>query len=317
LKVLFFGTPAWAVPSLEALRAAGHEIVGVVSAPDAPVGRSRTPAAPPVKARALELGLGPILQPTSLRPAAAREELLARGAEVFVVVAYGRILPGRLLDAPRFGAVNLHFSLLPRHRGASPVQTTLLRGDAEAGVSTMLMDRGLDEGPILLRRAAAIAPREKAAALGARLALVGAELLVETLAALADGTARPTPQDGALATLAPPLAKADGLLRWEWSAVEIERRTRAFDPWPPVVCRGPKGTLRLLDVEALAEAAPDGAAPGLVLRRAGEAADAVAGDGRLLRIHAVQPAGSKPMSAAAALAGRRLALGEALGDGEP
>lgn len=304
MKIVFFGTPEWAVPSLRALVAAGHAVAAVVTAPDAPTGRSREPQAPPVKRAAAELGLAPVLQPATLRGALNRGPILEPAAEAHVVVAYGRILPGRLLETPPHGAINLHFSLLPRHRGASPVQHTLLAGDDRAGVTSMRMDRGLDTGPILLQESVAIAPRERAASLGARLAEVGAALLVETLARLAEGRLAPRPQDDTQATLAPPLAPADGHVDWARPALAIERAVRAFDPWPPVVAQGPKGRVRLIDVEALAAASD--APPGTIVAAEGEWADIACGERTTLRVHSVQPAGSKTMSAGAALRGRHL-----------
>lgn len=308
MNILFFGTPDWAVPALEALAASAHRVVAVVTAPDAPARRSRQPLPPPVKQAAARLGLGPVLQPATLRGDAARAELLAFAPDALAVVAFGRILPGRLLDAPRCGGVNLHFSLLPRHRGASPVQHTLWAGDTEAGVSTMRMERGLDTGPVYLRSAVPVGPDEDAAALGARLARLGAPLLVETLDRLAAGTLGAEPQDPAAASWAPPLLREMGIVDWSGDAAEIARRVRAFVPWPPVVTRGAKGTLRLLRTVALEETAPPGAAPGTVLRRAVDAVDVACGRGTL-RIVELLPENGRPMSAAAALAGRHLETG--------
>ncbi|MBP7146227.1 MAG: methionyl-tRNA formyltransferase [Acidobacteria bacterium] len=310
MRLVFFGTPEWAVPALEALAGSPHEVRGVVTAPDAALGRSRRPVPPPVKRRALELGIGAVLQPETLRGPAARAAILGLEPDALAVVAYGRILPGRLLDAPRHGAINVHFSLLPRHRGAAPVQYTILCGDARGGVTTMKMARGLDTGPVLLQEEVAVGPGERAGELGRRLAAIGARLLLETLARVEQG-ADGVPQDEALATWAPPLRAEMGLVSWDWDAAGIWRRMRAFDPWPPVVCQGPRGTLRLLEGEPLGETAP-GEVPGLVLRRAGDAVDVVCGGRELLRLRLVQPSGGRPMSGAAALAGRHLVLGERL-----
>jgi methionyl-tRNA formyltransferase len=308
VNVLFFGTPDWAVPSLEALARSSHRVVAIVTAPDAPAHRSRTPRPPPVKATAQRLGLGPVLQPETLRGDAARGQLLAFGPDALAVVAYGRILPGRLLDAPPFGGVNLHFSLLPRHRGASPVQHTLWAGDAVAGVTTMRMERGLDTGPVYRREAVLIEPEDDAGTLGARLARIGAPLLVETLDRLAAGALAPEPQDSSDASWAPPLTRAMGVVDWNGDAAEIARRVRAFVPWPPVVTRGAKGVLRLLRAAALEETAPPGAKPGTVVRRAGDAIDVACGAG-VLRVTDLLPEGGRPMTAAAALAGRHVVLG--------
>lgn len=305
MKLVFLGTPEWAVPSLEALAASGHEVAAVVTAPDAPVGRSRRPVPPPVKRAAERLGLVPVLQPPTLRSAAARAAILAPSPDALAVVAYGKILPGRLLDAPPHGAVNLHFSLLPRHRGASPVQHALLAGDERTGVSTMLVDRGLDTGPVLLQQAVDIESWEAAPELGERLAIRGARLLVETFDGLEAGRLRPRPQDDAAATLAPSLAREMGHVDWSVSAVEIERMVRAFAGWPPVVCEGSKGRLRLRRARAVdGSSGASPAPPGTVLGRSGDGLDVACGGGTVLRIDQLQPAGGRAMSGAAALAGR-------------
>lgn len=312
MRLVFFGTPAWAAESLRALAAAQHTIALVVTAPDAAIGRSRTPQPPAVKQQALALELS-VLQPSTLRDPGARATILAAGADAFVVVAYGRILPGRLLDAPRYGAINLHFSLLPRHRGASPVQHTILAGDAEAGVTTIRMDRGLDTGPVWLRRAVAVPSRSTSSQLGAALSGSGAALLCETLDRLVAGTIEATAQDERAATLAPLLRREHGAVDWNQPAERIDRLVRAFDPWPPVICAGPKGPLRLVEVEPVERPALSTGAPGTVLGRDGEAVLVAAGAGTTLRIMRVLPSGGREMPAAAALAGGVLVLGAALG----
>lgn len=295
-----------------------HELVAVVSAPDRPVGRSRKPRPTPVKSAALELGVPSILQPETLRGPGPRGEIMAFEPDVLVVVAYGKILPGRLLDAPRHGAVNLHFSLLPRHRGASPVQHTLLLGDENAGVSTMRMDRGLDTGPVLLQQEVEILDGERAPDLGERLAALGARLLVETLEGLVSGCLEEKPQDERLATIAPLLHREQGYVDWSRPAVEIERMTRAFAAWPAVVCEGPKGRLRLLRARALDRKEHPGEPVGKVLSREGESVLVACGEGSVLALDEIQPAASRAMGAAAALAGAHLVIGQQLGapDGE-
>ena len=318
MRVVFLGTPDWAVPSLRALVEDGQHVAGVVTAPDKPAGRSSRPRPSPVKQVAQELGLDPILQPRTLKSKEVRASILELEPEVLAVVAYGKILPGRLLDAPRFGAVNLHFSLLPRHRGASPVQHTLLAGDERAGVSTMVMDRGLDTGPVLLQESTAVEPGEKSRQLGERLAQLGAPLLARTLRGLGDGSVTPQPQDDRRATEAPLLTREMGHVHWEEPAAAIAGRIRAFDPWPPVVARCAKGTLRLLDASCANPGPEDpaDAAPGTVLGRRGEALVVACGDGRRLVVERVQPEGRRPMPGAACLAGRYAAVGERLGDGK-
>ncbi|HHN75148.1 MAG TPA: methionyl-tRNA formyltransferase [Acidobacteria bacterium] len=310
MKAVFFGTPQWAVPSLDALVGSEHQVVGVVCNPDRPAGRRARSLPCPVKTRAVELGLEPILQPPSLRPREVRQEILRLEAEVFVVVAYGRILPGRLLDAPVHGAVNVHFSLLPRHRGASPVQHAIVCGDRESGVSTMRMDRGLDTGPILLQHSTPIGPEETTTELGARLAEIGARLLIETLDGLLSGDITPRAQDETQATVAPLLDKDAGRFRWEQPAEQIARRVRAFAQWPKVRAVGPRGVLLMRKVRALpGEGADERQPPGTVLERRGEAVAVACGAGSVLLLERVQPEGRREMSGAAALAGGHLCLG--------
>ncbi len=312
MRVVYFGTPSWAIPALEALAESEHELVGIVTAADAPVRRSRKLQPTPVKAAALERDLGPILQPASLRPRAVREEILGLEADVFVVVAYGRILPGRLLDAPRHGAVNVHFSLLPRHRGASPVQHALLAGDRETGLCTMRMERGLDTGPVYRRWQTPIEALETTATLGARLAERSGALVLETLEELATGRARPEAQDDALASWAPPITRALGVLAWEEHAVRIADRVRALATWPRVRAQSARGVFQILLAEAVPLDEPCREAPGTVLGRAGTGVDVAAGEGSVLRLLRVQPAGRKEMDASAALAGRLFERGERL-----
>ncbi len=312
LRAVFFGTPEWAVPSLRALAASEHEIVGTVCPEDKAIGRSHRLQACPVKRAALDLALAPILQPPSLRPRAVREAIVGLNAEVFVVVAYGRILPGRLLDAPRHGAVNLHFSLLPRHRGASPVQHAILAGDTHSGVCTMHMERGLDTGPLLKRWETAIGAEETTAELGERLAQAGARVLVETIDGLATGTLSATPQPEEGVSWAPPLTREMGRVDWEESAEMIARKLRAFTPWPRLSALSRKGIFQLRRARVAEENATESLASGTVLRREGDALLIVCAQGTLLRLESVQPQDRREMSAAAALAGRFFQLGERL-----
>ena len=239
---MFIGTAEFAVPSLQALVAAGHEVVLVVTQPDRPGHRMKL-TQPPVKPAAVELGLE-VYQPDRIRDAPAVERLRALAPELIVVVAYGQIIPRAILDIPPRGAVNVHASLLPRHRGASPVAHAILSGDRETGVTIMLMDEQLDHGPILAARAVAIEPREDAAALTARLAPMGAALLVETLARLDEIHA--TAQDHSRATVAPRLRREDGELDWDMGADEIDRRVRGLQPWPGVTLPTARGRVRVL-----------------------------------------------------------------------
>jgi methionyl-tRNA formyltransferase len=225
------------VPSLQRLAAAGHDIALVVTQPDRPGHRMRL-THPPVKVAAQALGLV-VYQPERIREPEAGERLRRAEPELLVVVAYGQIIPAAVLAVPRLGAVNVHASLLPRHRGAAPVAHAILAGDRETGVTIMRMDEKLDHGPVLATRATLIGSREDAVALTSRLAEMGADLLVETVARLED--IEPREQDHARATLAPRLSRKDGELDWDMSPEEIDRRVRAFQPWPGVTLPDPSG----------------------------------------------------------------------------
>ncbi len=312
MRLLFFGTPDWSVPPLEALSRSHHELTGIVTAPDRPLGRSKKLRACPVKQAAIRLGIPRILQPATLRPAEIRQDILEQDADAFVVVAYGRILPGRLLDAPRFGAVNVHFSLLPRHRGASPVQQAILEGDTTTGVSTMRMERGLDTGPILLTRETRIGSNESAPELGLRLAHESSSLLIETLDQLECGELVPRAQDEAKASWAPILTREMGWVDWSLPARHISRQIRAFAGWPKLSARAGKGLFQLVSALPAEGEETSPAEPGTLLRSRGDEIDVACGSGSVLRVSRVKPAGKREMTAAAALAGRFFFLGERL-----
>jgi methionyl-tRNA formyltransferase len=230
MRIAFAGTPDFAVPTLLALLRSPHELAGVLTQPDRPRGRGRHLSPSPVKA-ALDPSV-PLAQPAGLKSPQERAQLLAWRPDVLVVVAYGLILPRAVLEIPRLGCVNVHASLLPRWRGAAPVERALLAGDTLTGVTIMLMDEGLDTGPILLQREAAVGPSDTGASLRARLAELGAPLLLEALAELAAGTSRPRPQPTEGVTYARKLEKSEAPIDWRRPAVEIERRVRALQPWP-------------------------------------------------------------------------------------
>jgi methionyl-tRNA formyltransferase len=244
VKLVFCGTPRFAVPTLEALLAAGHEIALAVSQPDRPVGRKQELTAPPVKQCALAAGI-PVVQPEKIRNNIEfRAQLEAIAPEAVVVVAYGRIIPPWMLALPRLGCINLHASLLPKYRGAAPIQWSVAMGDAVSGNTTMLLEEGLDTGPILLQREMTIAPEQTAADLFEVLALAGAPLVVETLDGLADGSIHPQAQDHERATLAPLLDRESGRMDFaRFTAQEIKNRWRGFQPWP--------GAFTLLDGKKL------------------------------------------------------------------
>lgn len=308
MRVAFLGSGRFAIPSLEALVAAGHELAVVVSQPDKPQGRGRSLAPPPLKPVALRLGL-PLLQPRRIRDPEAVAALAAARAELHVVVAYGQILPTPVLDIPPRGTINVHASLLPKFRGAAPIQWAIVAGETETGVTTMLLDAGLDTGPLLLQRATPIGPDETAGALGDRLARLGAELLIETLAGWSRGAIAPRPQDPARASHARLLKKEDGDVSWDEPAAVIERKLRGFQPWPGATASVGGRALRLLR----ARVEPDGpGSPGTVLRLDADGIIVSCGSGSRLRLLELQPESRRAMSAAAFAAGARLLVGDRL-----
>ena len=317
MVVVFAGTPEFAVPSLEALAAGPHRIAAVYTRADRPAGRGRRMAGSAVMARAIELGL-PVEQPESLRTPAARERLAGHRPDLIVTAAYGLILPPEVLGLPAAGCINVHASLLPRWRGAAPVQHALLAGDVETGATIMQMDAGVDTGGILLARACPVRPDDTARSLTGRLARIGAEALAEAMTGIAAGRLAPRPQDPSAATLAPRVRKADALMDWSRDARDLERMVRAFDPWPVAFTLAGEEPLRILRAEALADADadphPHPPAPGTVIRAAAEGIEVQAGAGRL-RVLRVQRAGKRPMDAREFLNGRSLVPGQRLGDG--
>ena len=229
VRVLFLGTPEFAVPTLKRLVAEGHEVAAVFTQPDRPQGRGQKLAMPPVKKAAQELGL-PVYQPERVRRPEVVEQLRALAPEAMVVVGYGQIIPRTILDIPPRGIINVHASLLPKYRGAAPIQWAIARGETHTGMTTMKINEGLDTGDILLKRETEIEEEETAVELGERLAVAGADLLVQTLADLPSIT--PEPQDDSQATYAPILKKEDGRIDWRLSPAEILNRIRGFMPWP-------------------------------------------------------------------------------------
>jgi methionyl-tRNA formyltransferase len=301
-RIAFAGTPDFAVPTLEALLAAGYLVDAVFTQPDRPAGRGRRLVESPVKRLARRRGLD-IRQPVRL-DAEARAGLPAQRPDLLVVVAYGLLLPRWMLDWPVAASINVHASLLPRWRGASPIQQAILAGDAETGISIMRLTPGLDRGPVYSQRATAIGRSETAGELHDRLATIGAALLIETLPGVLGGTVEPVAQNEADATYAPRIRKRDAVLDWMRPATELERRVRAFNPWPVAEARTADGVrLRIWDAEALS--APPGASPGSVLATGAAGIDVAAGEGRL-RLTRVQPPGGRVMSAGAYLTAHSL-----------
>lgn len=312
-RVVFMGTPDFAVPALEAL-ADAHQVVGVVTQPDRPAGRGQRLAPSPVKQAALERGL-PLFQPQSLRTPEAVAQLAAWEPEVIVVAAFGQILRQDVLNLPprSHGCLNVHASLLPRWRGAAPVAAAILAGDAVTGVTIMLMDAGLDTGPILAQREEPIRPDDTRATLQERLALLGTELLIETLPPYLAGDLLPRPQPEEGVTYAKQLRKEDGLLDWSLPAAELDRRVRALTPWPGAFTMWRGRRLKVLRAVPLPGWRGD-APPGTVVALADGVAVAT-GKG-VLRLEEVQLAGKRPMDMATFIRGQREFVGSRLGVAE-
>ena len=296
------GTPAFAVPSLDALVRAGHELACVVAQPDRPAGRGQALKAPATKEWALARGL-PVLQPAKVRDGTLCAELGTHSPDAIVVAAYGRILGKDLLTLAPRGAINVHGSLLPRYRGAAPIQWSIANGDAETGVTIMQMDEGLDTGDMLLQRALPIGPADTAESLSPRLAELGGAALVEALALLQAGGITPIRQDPAEATLAPILTKEDGKVDWSRSAGAVASRLRGFTPWPGAWTTLEGRTVKLLEAEPLDGLAPG--APGDGAKLAGRGLAVACGGGTTLLVKRLQPEGKGAQDALAFLNGLR------------
>jgi methionyl-tRNA formyltransferase len=311
MRVVFMGTPAFAVPSLERLAAAKHALPLVVTRPDRPRRHGAAkPEATPVKERARALGLD-VAEPGSLREPAVLERLAALRPDILVVVAFGQILPESVLALPGRGAVNVHASLLPRWRGAAPIARAILAGDTVTGVTTMQMERGLDTGPILLERRCDIGPDETAGELTARLAGLGADLLIETLDALERGTVTPQRQDDARATWAPPLRREDGRIDWDAEAAAIAARVRGCLPWPVAEAGLRDGRVQILAAAPLSSGPASAAPPGTVIE-AGETLVVACGGGTRLGIRSLRIPGRRAVTAREAVNGRLVAPGDRL-----
>lgn len=313
------GTPAFAVPSLDALIRSKHPVVGIVTQPDRPKGRGQAMVPPPIKQMAEQHGL-PCIQPEKMKAPEVENSLRAWRPDIIAVAAFGRILRKNILTLPPMGCVNVHASLLPRFRGAAPIQWAVIEGEQETGITTMLMDEGMDTGDILLQTSIAIGPEETPAELSPRLAQLGGSLLVETLDRLEEGTLTPQPQDHAKATMAPLLSKEDGRILWERPATEIVNRIRGLSPWP--------GAYTYLDGERLmiwrahelpADSAPETttpSGPGTILSIGKRGIQVKAGPG-LVAITELQPPNRKRMTAEQYLAGHPVRAGLVLESQKP
>lgn len=292
LSVIFAGTPEFAVSVLDALARSTHRVVAVYTQPDRPAGRGRQLAMSAVKQFALRKEV-PIEQPASFKDPAVVQQLSSWSADVMVVVAYGLLLPQPVLDAPRFGCINVHASLLPRWRGAAPIQRAMLAGDEITGVTVMQMEAGLDTGPMLLKRSTPILGQDTSATLHDRLAALGAQALVETLDSIGTMRAEPQPHEGA--TYAAKITKEEASIDWTQSAVQIDRQVRAFNPWPIAQTRWVGRQLRIW--EALPKPENHDARAGTVVACTPAGVDVATGHG-VLTLKRVQLAGRKPISAA-------------------
>ena len=308
MRLIFLGTPAFAVLSLEAV-ARKHEVISVVTQPDRPKGRAQELAASAVKQAAMRLGL-PVYQPERIRRPEAQAHLAALAPEMMIVVGYGQIIPQSVIDMAPRGIVNVHASLLPKYRGAAPVQWSIVNGETRTGVTTMQINAGLDTGDILLERETEIGPEETALELGERLAVIGAELLIETLDGLARGVITPRRQDEAQASHAPILKKEDGAISWNGPAAAIHNRVRGLLPWPGAHTRFRGQLLHIWRARVGSDRAA--LAPGQVL--AGGRFRVACGDGGVLELLEVQLEGRKRMSGEAFANGQRLREDEFLGE---
>ena len=309
MRIVFMGTPEFAVPSLEALLRSDDHVVGVVSQPDRPKGRGHQLVAPPVKLVAERAGI-PILQPPKIRTPEFLQALSAWQPDLIAVTAYGRILHTPILTLPPMGCVNVHGSLLPKYRGAAPVQWAVINGETKTGITTMLMDEGMDTGPMLLQEELDISRDDTAGTLAPRLAELGGRLLVDTIAQLKAGTLVPKRQDDGQATMAPLLKKEDGLIDWTMNATSLANRARGLSPWPGAYTFFGEERWNIWKAVSMMGATTE--RPGTIVTVNKQVILVATGEG-ILEIHEIQTANSKRMSVVQFLAGHRVTAGMQLG----
>jgi methionyl-tRNA formyltransferase len=311
LKLVFCGTPAFAVPSLRALLSDSYfQIAGVVTQPDRPRGRGKKTASSPVKDAALEAGV-PVYQPEKIRSESSLDYFKRLAPDVVVIIAYGQIIPAALIAIPRLGWINLHGSLLPKYRGAAPINWAIINGEKVTGLTTMQIDAGLDTGPVLLKYQTGIGPDETAPDLYSQLAEAGASLMVETLKKLDQGEIAPTPQDNSQATLAPPLKKEDGRIDWFLPAPKIYNRIRGLQPWPGAFTTFRGATCRIWGKPLKPVAA--GGLPGIILPTQEDGLLVICGASTVLHVEQVQIEGRNRISDREFMNGARIAPGEHFG----
>ncbi len=301
------GTPDFAVPALESIIAAGHDVIAVYSQPPRPKGRGQQVQNSPVHEAALKQCI-PVYTPKTLKTPESQQEFAALQADIAVVAAYGLILPKAVLDAPRYGCLNIHASLLPRWRGAAPIQYAILAGDQMSGVTIMQMEQGLDTGPMILKDSIAITSETTATTLHDELSSMGSRLIIDVLQKIDAGEAlQAITQDDDESVYAPMLKKEDGILDWSRNAIEIDRKIRALNPWPGVWGTVKGARVKILKAIITGDARGDVIESGTILSRSG---DIACGDGKLLQIQAIQPEGKKPMDFASFLNGGYAVIGD-------
>jgi methionyl-tRNA formyltransferase len=304
-RIVFFGTPAFAVPSLEKLLQGPDEVIAVVTQPDRERGRGQKKSPSPVKGLALKHGIT-LYQPERIKEASFFADIESLAPDLIVVVAFGQILPKALLEIPKVGPINVHGSLLPEYRGAAPIAWAILKGEKKTGITTMLMDEGMDTGDILMQAEIPIEKEDTGETLQEKLSLLGGRLLMETIEKMKVGSLTPVPQDHLKATYAPPLRKEDGWIDWKKPAEEIDRQIRAFNPWPGAFTRWEKGLLKVLKGEVRQGTSP--AEAGSILWIGSDFIEVGTGEGSLL-MREIQPEGKRRMSVRDFLSGHRISIG--------